>query len=187
MVSKERLRLKYKKIRNQIVIDDSMIKGFANHLCQVLRRSGLVDSDVVRIGIYQPLAGEVPIDRVFDELETIDKNLFDRLELYVPKVIPSSADLENSTRTDKEMVFVNVVTGDRVVVPEIIISPMVAFDDNLNRLGYGGGFYDHYIAKHRKNIKLVIGIALSIQKSDKCFAECFDVPMDVILTEVGTV
>ena len=34
--------------------------------------------------------------------------------------------------------------------PDIILLPLVAFDKNLNRLGYGGGFYDRYIYKISK-------------------------------------
>ena len=37
------------------------------------------------------------------------------------------------------------------------IVPLVAYDSNLNRLGYGGGFYDRYIEKIEK-IKKVIKI-----------------------------
>ena len=34
-----------------------------------------------------------------------------------------------------------------VVYPDIILIPMVAFDKKLNRLGYGGGYYDRLINK----------------------------------------
>ena len=36
------------------------------------------------------------------------------------------------------------------VNPEVLLVPLVAFDDQLNRLGYGGGFYDRYISKAEK-------------------------------------
>ena len=32
-------------------------------------------------------------------------------------------------------------------VPDLIFVPLVGFDNNLNRLGYGGGFYDRYFEK----------------------------------------
>ena len=35
----------------------------------------------------------------------------------------------------------------RLVYPDILIVPMVAFDERLYRLGYGGGYYDRYIEK----------------------------------------
>ena len=43
---------------------------------------------------------------------------------------------------------------------------MVAFDKKLNRVGYGGGFYDRTIKKLRKTKKvLVIGLGFSEQGS----------------------
>ena len=45
--------------------------------------------------------------------------------------------------------------------PDILLVPMVAYDKNLNRIGYGGGFYDRYIKKIKK-FKKVITIDLHI-------------------------
>jgi 5-formyltetrahydrofolate cyclo-ligase len=36
------------------------------------------------------------------------------------------------------------------VNPEVLLVPLVAFDKQLNRLGYGGGYYDRYISKFQK-------------------------------------
>ena len=33
------------------------------------------------------------------------------------------------------------------VYPNILLIPLVAFDSQLNRLGYGGGYYDRYLSK----------------------------------------
>ena len=38
----------------------------------------------------------------------------------------------------------------KVVYPNILLVPLVAFDKHLNRIGYGGGFYDRYINKIKK-------------------------------------
>ena len=35
----------------------------------------------------------------------------------------------------------------KILYPDILLVPLVGYDDNLNRLGYGGGFYDRYIEK----------------------------------------
>ena len=53
----------------------------------------------------------------------------------------------------------------KIVYPDILLIPLVAFDKNLNRLGYGGGYYDRLIAKFSKRKKIIkIGLALSVQK-----------------------
>ena len=41
---------------------------------------------------------------------------------------------------------------NKIKFPDILLVPLVAYDKNLNRVGYGGGFYDRYI-KRLKNIK----------------------------------
>ena len=41
-----------------------------------------------------------------------------------------------------------------IVYPDVLLVPLVAYDKNLNRLGYGGGYYDRLIAKISKKKKL---------------------------------
>ena len=69
------------------------------------------------------------------------------------------------------------------VYPDILLIPLVAFDQNLNRLGYGGGYYDRLIAKISKKKKIVkIGLAFSFQKVDKVPINVYDQKLDYILT-----
>ncbi len=72
----------------------------------------------------------------------------------------------------------------KIINPDYLIVPLVAFDKNLYRLGYGGGYYDRYLknAKKRKKI-LSIGFAFSFQKFDKLPIDTFDQKLDVIITE----
>ena len=70
------------------------------------------------------------------------------------------------------------------VYPDIIFVPMVAFDQELNRLGYGGGFYDRYIQKTSKIKKtLKVGLAFSFQKLKNIPVNKHDQKLDIIVTE----
>ena len=70
-----------------------------------------------------------------------------------------------------------------IVYPDILLIPLVAFDKNLNRLGYGGGYYDRLINKLSKKKKIIkIGLALSIQKTDKVPNNAYDQKLDYIVT-----
>ena len=67
--------------------------------------------------------------------------------------------------------------------PDVLLVPLVAFDKNFNRIGYGGGFYDRYINKIRKRKKvLTIGFAYSFQKVKKIPTNNYDINLDFIIT-----
>ena len=62
-----------------------------------------------------------------------------------------------------------------IIYPDILLIPLVAFDKNLNRLGYGGGYYDRLIKKLSKKKTIIkIGLAFSIQEIDKVPINVYD-------------
>ena len=70
------------------------------------------------------------------------------------------------------------------VYPDILFVPLVAFDQELNRLGYGGGFYDRYIQKISKIKKIIkVGLAFSFQKLKTIPVNKHDKKLDIIITE----
>ena len=70
-----------------------------------------------------------------------------------------------------------------IVYPDIMLIPLVAFDKNLNRLGYGGGYYDRLIIKLSKKKKIMkIGLAFPCQKIDKVPTNVYDQKLDYIVT-----
>ena len=70
------------------------------------------------------------------------------------------------------------------VYPDILFIPLVAFDKELNRLGYGGGYYDRYIQKISKIKKIVkVGLAFSFQKVKTIPTNKHDKKLDISITE----
>ena len=69
------------------------------------------------------------------------------------------------------------------VIPDVLLVPMVAYDDKLNRLGYGGGYYDRFLKKYEKNNIIKMGLAISCQEVKRLPTNDFDKKMDYILTE----
>jgi 5-formyltetrahydrofolate cyclo-ligase len=63
----------------------------------------------------------------------------------------------------------------------IVIVPGVAFDNNLNRLGYGGGYYDRFFHKNPKAFK--VAIAHDFQILDSIKVDDHDVKVDMLVTE----
>ncbi len=73
--------------------------------------------------------------------------------------------------------------------PDLIIAPLAAFDDNGNRIGYGGGYYDKATARLEKagHPFRFVGIAFSCQQVEAVPAEVHDRKLDAIITENGPI
>ena len=70
------------------------------------------------------------------------------------------------------------------MVPQIMICPLLAFDRQGFRMGYGGGFYDRSIAQIQSNQPLTtIGIAFAAQEVESVITGPYDQPLDKIITE----
>lgn len=67
------------------------------------------------------------------------------------------------------------------VVPNIVLVPLVAYDDQLMRLGQGAGHYDRALSLLTSAV--AVGIGWSIQQADFVPTEPWDVPLDALLTE----
>ena len=74
--------------------------------------------------------------------------------------------------------------SSKVFYPDILLVPLVAYDSTLNRLGYGGGYYDRYMEKIEKIKKVIkIGLAFSFQKISSIPTNQYDKKLDFIVTE----
>ncbi|MEW6446297.1 MAG: 5-formyltetrahydrofolate cyclo-ligase [Pseudomonadota bacterium] len=72
---------------------------------------------------------------------------------------------------------------------DLILAPLVGFDEDGNRLGMGGGFYDRTFAfrhaRRRWRKPLLIGVAFALQRCPPLPSEPWDVPLDGVVTEDG--
>ncbi len=69
------------------------------------------------------------------------------------------------------------------VLPDILLVPLVGFDKNLNRIGYGAGYYDRAISKIKKKKKLLtIGLAFHFQEVKFIPVNKFDYKLDFVVT-----
>ena len=72
-------------------------------------------------------------------------------------------------------------------IPNVMLVPLLAFDNNKFRLGFGKGYYDRYLNKYLKTFKniLTVGVAFSFQKYHKLPINDKDIKLNYILTEKG--
>ena len=175
-MNKSQIRKKILKIRKQ-----KKIKKFTLNLDLILNILKRKKVQGKIIGGYYPYNYEIDILQI---LEKFEKKKF---IMTLPKINKNS-----------QMNFFQWSTNDPLAInkfgipepiskivkyPDILLVPLVAFDKNFNRIGYGGGFYDRYIKKVRKRKKiLTIGFAYSFQKVKKIPINKYDIRLDFIIT-----
>tara|TARA_Y100000385_G_scaffold69723_1_gene69920 strand:+ start:244 stop:792 length:549 start_codon:yes stop_codon:yes gene_type:complete len=141
---------------------------------------------------YKNLGGYFPVNFEVDDLEIL-KN-FERkgFKISLP-VIKKNFQMDFYQWSFTEILKINRYgipepETKNLINPEILLVPLVAFDLKLNRLGYGGGFYDRLIKKLSQKKKILkIGLALSDQKIDKVPVNKYDQKLDYIVTNKYTV
>ena len=70
--------------------------------------------------------------------------------------------------------------------PDLLIIPLLAFDAEGYRIGWGGGFYDRTLIKLRAEKSVIaVGAAFSSQQVEKVPREGHDARLDWVVTEVG--
>jgi 5-formyltetrahydrofolate cyclo-ligase len=67
------------------------------------------------------------------------------------------------------------------VVPSVVLAPVVGFDKDCFRLGYGGGFFDRTLARFTEK-PLVIGVGYPSALIPTIFPQPHDIPMDWVVT-----
>jgi len=70
---------------------------------------------------------------------------------------------------------------------DLMLLPLVAFDESGNRLGMGGGFYDRSLSYRQSRTHSLrprlIGLAHELQREQQLAANSWDIPLDMIATE----
>lgn len=74
--------------------------------------------------------------------------------------------------------------GAEILVPDIVIAPVVGFDDACFRLGYGGGFFDRTLAARATRPRF-IGVGHALAHLPSIYPQAFDIALDCVVTENG--
>lgn len=75
-----------------------------------------------------------------------------------------------------------------ILLPDIVLVPLAAFDRRGHRIGYGAGHYDRTLAALRLEKPVVaVGLAFAAQEIAQVPNEAHDVPLDLVLTEAETI
>ena len=135
------------------------------------------------LGVYWPFRAE------FDPRDLVDWAVSEGHGVALPVVIDKKGPLEyRAWRPGESLVDgvwnIPVPEKREIVTPAIVLAPVVGFDRECYRLGYGGGYFDRTLAALEPK-PLAIGVGFEVQAIETIHPQAFDVPMDLIVTETG--
>jgi 5-formyltetrahydrofolate cyclo-ligase len=144
-----------------------------------------MQDDALIIAAYMPIRTEV------SPLKSMEAMARRGRDICVPVVIGDGQPLEFHRWTpDCEMVCgafgAMIPKNVDILLPDVVITPLAAFDLAGYRMGYGGGFYDRSFAELTEVKKVqAVGYAYSAQEVMMVPREDTDYPLDAIITERG--
>ena len=174
---KSKLRKKVLKIRK--VANKNNLKIDFNKVFSLIKKNYLIKKS---IGGYFPVNYEV------DDLEILKEFAKKNYQISLP-VIKKNFNMDFYKWSFDDPLKINQYgipepRSKKLVYPDVILLPLVAFDNNLNRLGYGGGYYDRVIKKLSKKKRILkIGLAFSVQKVNSVPVTKYDKKLDYIITD----
>jgi 5-formyltetrahydrofolate cyclo-ligase len=176
-VNKSQIRNKTLKIRKKLFEKDLNIDS--TKFISFLKKNRL---NLKNFGGYYPSNYEI------DDLDILDLLEKKNFKVSLP-IIKKDNQMNFYSWSRSDPLRVNKFgipepVSSKIFYPDILLVPLVAYDDNLNRLGYGGGYYDRYIEKLEKTKKVIkIGLAFSFQKISSIPIDQYDKRLDFIITE----
>lgn len=172
---KSDLRIKHLTIRKNMSVEERerFSSLIFNRLIQFAKYHN-------RIGVYISMEHEV------DTRRFIDWCLLNKKHVYVPKIV------------NKQMIFIEIHSFDEcsinkmgILEPytnsptsdeiELMIVPMLAYNERNYRLGYGKGYYDQYL---KTSNAYRLGICFSVNFEPELFEQEHDVKLAQIFTEL---
>ena len=138
--------------------------------------------------IKKSIGGYFPVNYEVDDLKILKEFAKKNYQISLP-VIKKNFNMDFYSWSFDDPLKINQYGipepfSKKLIYPDILLVPLIAFDKNLNRLGYGGGYYDRVIDKlsNKKDI-LKIGLALSVQKINNVPVTKYDKKLDYIVTD----
>lgn len=180
-MNKKQLRIKYKKMREEFTSEE--IEEQSLDIANQLLKLPIWDHSYYHLFLSISEKREVDTQTILHILQGKDKNI------VLSKADFKSGKMHNYLLTDATVIKKNdwgipePVEGIEISPEkiEVVFIPLLAFDKQGNRIGYGKGFYDRFLSECAKN---VIKVGLSFYEADANLPEMRpeDVPLDFCVT-----
>jgi 5-formyltetrahydrofolate cyclo-ligase len=141
-----------------------------------------------RLAVYSAVNGEISLDPVIDHALAAGKLV------YLPNLDKQSLRFSPYFREQKMRInsfrLPEPDVGDEQMLQpdqlDLVLAPLVVFDESRNRIGMGGGFYDRSFAMRKDaavSLPVLIGVAHDLQKVEQIIPEEWDVRLDMVVTD----
>jgi 5-formyltetrahydrofolate cyclo-ligase len=151
------------------------------HLARLLR-----EIEPETLGIYWPVRGE------FNAVAALEAAGLSKLPLALPYAQREPHAMHyrawngQAPRGVDECGMAAPDTGP-AVVPDVILVPCVGYTRSGLRLGYGGGYFDRWLAQHPQVTSIGVAWAIGEVAEDTFAPRAHDLPLTLVLTERGVV
>ena len=181
MESKNELRKRILKIRNNMSKED--VEKNSRAITDRITSLDIYKQSKV-VFIYMDFKNEVMTSNLIRHMLSEKKRVVipytDTINtVLIPSEITREADLKLNPFGYYEPKNISPVNIEEI---ELVIVPGVVFDKNLNRIGFGKGYYDKILNKLKPSAKK-LAVAHEFQVLEIIPAEEHDVKMDMIITE----
>lgn len=135
------------------------------------------------LGIYWPVRAEI-------DLRALARAHLDAGgRVVMPAVIAKGAPVEfrswyEQAPMGRDVYNIPVPAERTVLEPDALLVPLVGFDAQCYRLGYGGGYYDRTLAASARR-PYCVGVGFEFARLESIRPQPHDVPMDTIITEAS--
>ena len=181
MYQKNNLRKRYFKLRKKKYYE--IDKKFFSPLLSLIKSN--FKKKNLKLALYYPANFEINVLKLLENKYMSDK------KILLP-VTEKNNKMNFFSWKKNHVLLVNNYgmlepLKSKVKIPNLLLVPILVFDRDKYRLGYGKGFYDRYLNKYLKKFNniLTVGVAFSFQRYHKLPRNKNDVKLDYILTEKG--
>tara|TARA_Y100000590_G_C15605770_1_gene971904 strand:- start:308 stop:856 length:549 start_codon:yes stop_codon:yes gene_type:complete len=176
-VLKSKIRKKILKIREKNIKKKNQVKF--NRIFNLLKNKSNLKRKII--------GGYYPVNNEMDDLQILREFEKKKIKISLPKIKKNfkmdfiQCSLISPFHVNKY--GIPEPSHGKIVYPDILLVPVVAFDKKLNRLGYGAGFYDRLIEFLKKKKKIItIGLAFDFQQVYLIPVSKYDQKLDYIIT-----
>jgi len=133
------------------------------------------------LGVYWPIRAEMDVRNI------ARKHIAAGGVIGLPVVVERSAPVEfwawrPGMKMQRGLWDIPIPAERSVVAPDALIVPLVGYDGERYRLGYGGGYYDRTLAAAPRR-PLCVGLGFSEGHLPTIYPQPHDIPMDLIITD----